>query len=165
MLLNALSAIYHDRDTCTLCMYRSDYLECLICLSIMFKCDWLCYMHCVCIGLTTSRCRSAYKRLKICRCNSVMRELDLVCEWLMVWSWISYLFAVYIMSNFEWLCYFHWSVCIRATTCRCRTAYKGFVCTIVIDCYVHWYICIGVTTCRSREAYKGFAAVVARWGS
>ena len=25
MLLNALSAIYHDRDTCTLCMYRSDY--------------------------------------------------------------------------------------------------------------------------------------------
>ena len=26
---------------------RSDYLECLIFLSIMFNCDRLCYMHCV----------------------------------------------------------------------------------------------------------------------
>jgi hypothetical protein len=42
-------------------------------MSIMLKCEYFCYMHCVCIGVKRY-CRTAYKDFTAA--EAAMRELD-----------------------------------------------------------------------------------------
>ena len=59
--------------------------------SNMFKCEWLCYMPCICIGVTKCRCQTqAYKGYPAAVATTI-KELDMGKARLMVCSYVSLL--------------------------------------------------------------------------